>query len=157
MQCKAGREIQSMDNPFLATRCWEVTNGVSSHKPQRCMGETALQGHGKDYKHNFTLLLQVKKHHSSRRPAALQSTTQPAACRLLQPMAVLSAQIITKDRPSSKRAFQVNQSLLVFPRKNVPTVRSPSHTKGIFRTGAPSETQLQRQRAQDNKSLSHTK
>lgn len=42
---------------------------------------------------------------------------KPAACRLLQPMAVLSAQIITKDRPPSKKAFQMNHSLLVFPRK----------------------------------------
>lgn len=97
----------AMDNPSLATWCWEGSNGVSSHKPQRCMDETALQGHGKDYKHNFTLLLQVNKHRSGRSPAALQPTTQPVACRLLQPTAVLSAQIITKDRPASKQAFQI--------------------------------------------------
>lgn len=147
---------QAMDNPSLTTWCWEGSNCVSSHKSQRCMDETALQGHGKDYKHNFTLLLQVNKHRSGRSPVALQSTTQPAACRLLQPTAVLSAQIITKDRPPSKQAFQMSHSLL-FPRKTVPTARSPSHTKGIFRTGAPSETQLWRRRAQDNESLSHTK
>lgn len=40
----------------------------------------------------------------------------------------------------------MNHSLPIFGRKkNVPTVRSPSNTKGIFRTGTPSETQLQRQ------------
>ena len=138
---------QAMDKPSLATWCWKGSNGVSSHKPQRCMDETALQRHGKDYKHNFTLLLQVNKHRSGRSPAALQSTTQPAACRLLQATAVLSPQITTEDRPLRKQDFQMNHSLLVFPRKTIPTVRPPSHTKSIFRTGAPSETQPQRQRA----------
>lgn len=130
---KGERFSQAMGNPSLATWCWEGSNSVSSHKPQRCMDKTALQGHGKDYKHNFTLLLQVNKHRSGRSPAALQSTTQPAACRLFQPRAVLSAQIITKDRPPSKQALQTNHSFLMFPRKNVPAVRCPSHTKGIFR------------------------
>lgn len=97
------------------------------------MDKTALQGHGMDYKHNFTLLLQVNKHHFGRSPAGLQSTTQPVACRLLQPRAVLSAQIITKDRPPSKQAFQTNTHFSCFPEKNVPAVRSPSHSKGIFR------------------------
>lgn len=92
-ECESGN-----GQPPLSTWCWKGNKSISSHKPQRCTDETALQGHSKDSKHNFTLWLQVNKHCSGRSPAALQSTTQPAACRLLQPTAVLSAQIITKDR-----------------------------------------------------------
>lgn len=95
-----------MDKPPLPPWCWKGNKSISSHKPQRCVDETALQGHSKDYKYNFTLWLQVNKHCSGRSPAAPQSTTQPAACRLLQPTAVLSAQIITKDGSPSKQAFQ---------------------------------------------------
>lgn len=135
---------QAMDDPSLATWCREASNSVSSHKPQRCMDETALQGNGKDYKHNFSSLLQVNKYCSGRSPVALLPITKPAAHWLLQPTAVLSAQIITKEGPPSKQAFQMNHSLPMFVRKNIPTVRSPSHTKGIFRTGTPSETQPQR-------------
>lgn len=138
--------------PLLCSWCWEGNNDVSSHKPQRYTDETALPGHGKNSKHNFTLLLQVHKRCSGRSPVPLQLQPKPMACRLLQPTAMLSAQIITKDRPPSKRAFHMSHSLLIFPRKK--PARSPSHT---LRTGAPSETQPQRQRAQDDKSLSHTK
>lgn len=49
--------IQAMDNPSLAAWFWEGSNSISSYKPQRCMDETALQGHGNAYKYNFTLLL----------------------------------------------------------------------------------------------------
>lgn len=42
---------------------------------------------------------------------ALQSTAQPAACGLLQPAAVLSAQIITPDGPPNKQAVQMIRSL----------------------------------------------
>lgn len=42
---------------------------------------------------------------------------KPAARRLLQPTAVLSAQIITKDRPPSKQAFQITPHFLCFPEK----------------------------------------
>lgn len=77
MQCKGGREIQSGNRqPLLCSWCWEGNNDVSSHKPQRCTDETALRGHGKNSKHNFTLLLQVHKRCSGRSPAALQTTTQ---------------------------------------------------------------------------------
>lgn len=148
---------QAMDNASHATWCSEGNNDVSSHKPQRCTDETAVQGHGKIiniislccYRWTNIALVGVQQH------CSLQP--KPAAQKLLQPTAVLSAQIITKDRPPSKEAFQMNPSLLVLPRKNVPTVECSGHTKGTFRTGAPSETQPQRQRAQDNKSLSHTK
>lgn len=108
---------QAMDNPSLATWCREPRNSVSSHKPQRCMDETALQRNGKDYNHNFTLLLQVNKYCSGRSPVALLLITKPTAHRLLQPTAVLSAQIITKEGPPSKQAFQMNHSLPVFVRK----------------------------------------
>lgn len=80
---------QAMDNPSLATWCREASNSVSSHKPQRGMDETALQGNGKDYKHNFTLLLQVNKYRSGTSPVALLPITKPTAQKLLQPTAVL--------------------------------------------------------------------
>lgn len=108
---------QAMDNPSLATWCREASNSVSSHKPHRCMDETALRGNGKDYKHNFTLLLQVNKYRFGRSPVALLPITKPAAHRLLQPTAVLSAEIITKEGPPSKQAFQTNHSLPMFVRK----------------------------------------
>lgn len=107
----------AMDNPSLAPWWGEGSISVSSHKPQRCMDETALQGNGKDYKHNFTLLLQVNKYRSGRSPVALLPLTKPAAHRLLQPTAVLSAQIITKEGPPSKQAFPMNHPFSVFVRK----------------------------------------
>lgn len=146
---------QAMDNPSLATWCREASNSVSSHKPQRCMDETALQGNGKDYNHNFTLLLQVNKYCSGRRPVALLTISKPTAHRLLQPTAVLSAQIISKEGPPSKQAFPMNHSPPV-SEKNVLTVRFPSNTKGIFRTATPREPQATK-RAQDKEYLSHTK
>lgn len=80
---------QAMDNPSLATWRREASNRVSSHKPQRCMDETSLQGNGKGYKHNFTSLLQVNKYCSGRNPVALLPLTKPTAHRLPQPTAVL--------------------------------------------------------------------
>lgn len=49
---------------------------------------------------------------------ALQATAQPAACGLLQPAAVLSAQIITPDGPPNKQAAQMIRSLDVSLKKS---------------------------------------
>lgn len=147
---------QAMDNPSGATWCWEASNSVSSHKPQRCMDETALRGNGKDYKHNFTLLLQVNKHRSGTSPGALLPTTKPAAHRLLQPTAVLSAQIITKEGPLSKQTFQMNHSLPVFVRKKCSnseiSKQYQRHLQDRYSIWNPAA-----KRAQDNEYLSHTK
>lgn len=114
MQCKGGREIQSGNRqPLLCSWCWERNNDVPSHKPQRGTDETALQGHGKNSKHNFTLLLQVHKRCSGRSPAALQTTTQAHG----RQVASANGCVVSTNnyRPPSKQAFQMNHSLLIFP------------------------------------------
>lgn len=147
---------QAMDNPSLAAWCREASNSVSSHKPQRCMDETALQGNGKDYNHNFTLLLQVKKYCSGRSPVALLPITKPTAHRLFLSTAVLSAQIITKEGPPSKQAFQINHSLPAFVRKSCfdseISKQYQRHLQDRYSTWNSAA-----KRAQDKEYLSHTK